>query len=99
MLALRRDWNIPPSIVFITCSAKKSGVFRGGPGRPIANVDWAAPGLSTRKMVVAFGSATAGKVNDGFSPPLVHAASAFSMIGFAAAVVVSPTTVTRARPG
>ena len=65
----------------------------------MANVDCAAPGLSTRTIVVDLGSGTGGYENDGFSPPFVQAASAFSTTGFAAAAVVSPTTVTSARPG
>ena len=48
---------------------------------------------------MALGSATGGNVKAGFSPPLAHAASAFSMTGFTDAAVVSPTTVTSARPG
>jgi hypothetical protein len=55
--------------------------------------------LSTRKIVVAFGSETGGNVKLGRSPPFVHAVSAFSIIGFADAAVVSPTTVISARPG
>ena len=66
-------------------------MLRGGPGWPIATVDCAAPGLSTRKIVVFCRSATAGYENVGFAPAFGQADNAFKSGQYALAnLLVTP---------
>ena len=77
----------------------ESAVLRGGPGLPMAKVDWAAPGLSTRKIVVAARAGDTGYENDALSPPGGQLARARSIVAFTVAGLTSPATVTSARAG
>ena len=50
-----REVKEPPSNVFITCSAAKSGDVRSTPGQPIMMTLCAASGLSTSQTEVVAG--------------------------------------------